>query len=141
MSKSRTKLEEDHPRANTLYSPSRSVPPPGLPPSFPLMGNNKMQEERIVFIPNNSPHDFSEARRFGRFVFLSQGRVDRYETGTIFRSVDEKMKEADSKDHLLVASLSIISAIASAILAYKFGRVNYLLFRDGSYVERVVKLN
>lgn len=100
-----------------------------------------MQEERIVFIPNKSAHDFSDARRFGKFVFLTEGKLERYKTNTIFRDIDESMQDADGEDHLLIASLSIISAIASAILAYKFGRVNYLLFRDGSYVERVVKLN
>jgi len=98
-------------------------------------------EEHIVFIPNKSPHDFSDALRFGRFVFLTEGSIGRYRTNTIFRDITDKMEEAMEDDHLLVASLSIISAIASAILAYRFGRVNYLLFRDGAYVERVVKLD
>jgi|TARA_Y100000310_G_scaffold73040_1_gene69182 hypothetical protein len=97
--------------------------------------------DKQVFIPNRSAHDFTPARRYGRLVFLTNGMVDRYKTNMIYRGITEKMDDSSADDHLLIASLSIISSIASAILAYKHGKVNYLLFKGDHYIERTIKVD
>ena len=102
-----------------------------------------MNDERdpVVFIPNKGSHDFSDAEKHGKLVFLTYGTIKRYSTNTIYRTLIDGMKNAISDDLLLVSSLAILNAIASAILARKFGRVNYLLFCDGRYLKRVVDID
>jgi len=95
----------------------------------------------IVFIPNKGAHDFSDAERYGELVFLTHGTVKRYSTGTLYRSLIDGLKDAKISDYLLISSLAILNAISSAILARKFGRVNYLLFCDGRYLKRVVDID
>jgi hypothetical protein len=94
-----------------------------------------------VYIPNKAGHDFSDAERFGELVFLTQGIVKRYSTNHIYRQLIEGMSGALSQDYLLISSLSIINAIAASILARQFGKVNYLLFSGGSYMERTVDVD
>ena len=94
-----------------------------------------------VYIPNKAGHDFSDAERFGDLVYLTQGIVKRYSTNHIYRQLIEGMEGAMPQDYLLVSSLSIINAIAASILARQFGKVNYLLFSGGSYMERTVDVD
>ncbi len=91
-----------------------------------------------VYIPNKSPHDFRPAEDFGSLIFLTQGMIPRFQTSSLAREIDAKMQDSSAEDHILVASLPIVVAIASSIQAQKFGRVNYLIFSKGRYVERTV---
>jgi hypothetical protein len=51
------------------------------------------------------------------------------------------MSDGIKEDFLLVSSLSILNSIASAIIARKFGVVNFLLFSDGKYILRSVNVD
>lgn len=97
--------------------------------------------EPIVWIPNKAGHNFSDAERFGRLIYLTEGTVNRYSANSMYREFSEQMEGASSEDYLLVSSLSILNSIASGILSYKFGLVNYLLFKNGVYLERSVNFS
>ncbi len=97
-----------------------------------------MRTRPNVYVPNKAGHDYSSAERFGSLVFLTEGTVKRYNTNTIYRIFCDGLAESECRDFLLVSSLPILNSIATGILAYKFGQVNYLLFHDGSYLERSV---
>ena len=94
-----------------------------------------------VYIPNKGAHDYSDANRFGDIVFLTSGSVPRFYTESMYRELVEGMQDAEETDYLLISSLAILNALASAIMSRKFGRVNYLLFRDGEYIEKVVVID
>lgn len=89
-----------------------------------------------VYVPNKSHHDFSEAERFGELVFLTEGIVNRYNVNDICRRCASVMHDASEGDHILISSLTVINMIAAAIMAHKFGRVNFLMFQNGGYVSR-----
>lgn len=97
-----------------------------------------------VFITNKSPHDFSDAERYGRLCFLTTGFVRQYSTDDIQRMVlqgrvtDTGLVDSVPGDYLLISSLNILTAISSSILASKHGLVNYLLFKRGRYTDRTV---
>ena len=74
-------------------------------------------------------------------MFLTSGSVPRYNTENMYRQLVEGMQDAEETDYLLISSLVILNALASAIMGRKFGRVNYLLFRDGEYIEKVVVID
>lgn len=93
-----------------------------------------------VYIPNKSHHDFSKAEEYGDLVFLTEGLVKRLNVNALYREIGEIMEDAIEEDYILVSSLSILNAIPASIMAYKFGRVNYLLHKDGTYLERIIYL-
>jgi|TARA_R100001530_G_scaffold22999_4_gene18901 hypothetical protein len=95
----------------------------------------------IVFIPNKSAHDFSDAERFGELRFLTEGILKKYSTDILYRTLLDGMKDAEDHDYLVVSSLSILNSLASAIMARKFDHINYLIFRGGNYLERKIIFN
>jgi len=88
-----------------------------------------------VFIPNKSHHDFTSAKQFGEFVFLTDGWVSPLQVNSIFRLCYDKMKDCNEDDFLLISSLPIINAAAASIMASKTaGFLNLLIFDHGNYL-------
>lgn len=94
----------------------------------------------IVWIPNNSAHDFSTAEQWGSLRFLSQGWINRFAVAEMHRCFEQQLKKSNKEDYLLVTSLTIMNVVAASILATKHNRLNLLLYRDGRYVERRIVL-
>jgi hypothetical protein len=96
------------------------------------------EEERrpIVFIPNKSTQDFSDAERFGDIRYLTTALINPYGTNTLHRLIAKRMRDVTSQDYILVSSLNILTAIASGVMAYRTGQANFLIYRRGTYVER-----
>jgi hypothetical protein len=95
----------------------------------------------IVYITNKSGHDYTPAMHYGTLLFLTEGRVKQFSTNTIYREFIEKMSGSEDQDFLLISSLSILNSIATGILAIKHSKVNFLMFRDGKYLERSINFN
>lgn len=89
-----------------------------------------------VYITNKSAHDFSSAASYGRFIFLSEGSINRYATNLMYRRFMEVLQDSKPDDYLLPTGLSTMNLIAATIFALKHRRLNLLLFKDGAYVER-----
>lgn len=89
-----------------------------------------------VFIVNKSAHDFSAAMHYGDLVFLSEGPMNRYATNNMIRIFEEGMKNSSPEDYIVPCSLNVMNSIACAIFAHLHGRLNLLLFKDGTYIER-----
>ena len=95
-----------------------------------------MARQPLIYVPNKGAHVLKDAERFGKLVFLTKGMVNRYAVLSLYRDIAEKMKDAQEEDYLLICSLTIINIIAAGILIRKFGKLNLLLFQNGSYIER-----
>ena len=92
-----------------------------------------------VYIVNKSTHNFSRAEEFGKLVFMSEGRLNRYATNDMSRKFSDAMRNSTKEDYLLPCSLNTANIMAGAIFARKHGRLNLLLFKPstGEYIERV----
>ena len=95
-----------------------------------------MKPKSRVFIVNKSAHDFSSAKEYGKIIYLSDGPVNRYATNAMFRQFSKTMKYSNEHDYIVLCSLNVMNSIACAIFAYKHGRLNLLLFKNGTYIER-----
>jgi len=91
---------------------------------------------RNVYIVNKSSHDFSAARNYGKLIFLSEGPMNRYSTNNMLRVFTDKMSDSKKDDYIVPCSLNVMNSIACALFAYKHGKLNLLLFKEGSYIER-----
>lgn len=99
-----------------------------------------MSEETKVYVVNNSGHDFSPAKKFGKLVYLSEGRMNRFQTNQMYRMFSEKMENSTENDYILISGLIQMNVIAAAIQAYKHGRINMLIYsdRDRDYERREI---
>lgn len=97
--------------------------------------------EPVVWVPNKGPHDYTNAERYGQVHFLTEGAIPRYQTDAVYAEIANGLATSQPNDYLLIASLSILNAIAAAVLAVKHGRINFLLHRDGDYVVRSIDMN
>ena len=91
---------------------------------------------RNVYIVNKSSHDFSATRNYGKLIFLSEGPMNRYSTNNMLRVFTDKMSDSKKDDYIVPCSLNVMNSIACALFAYKHGKLNLLLFKEGSYIER-----
>ncbi len=89
-----------------------------------------------VFIVNKSSHNFGPASKYGEIIFLSEGSMNRYATNSMVRLFKEGMKKSSENDYIVPCSLNVMNSIACAIFAYKHGKLNLLLYKDGTYIER-----
>ena len=92
-----------------------------------------------VYIVNKSAHDFSQAEKFGKLIFMSEGRLNRYGTNHMIRKFTDAMRNSREEDFLLPCSLNTANIMAGAIFALKHKRLNLLLYKPstGEYIERV----
>ncbi len=97
-----------------------------------------MNNKAKVYIVNKSAHDFSPAEPFGEVIFLSEGPMNRYSVNNMIRQFSDIMKDSSPEDYIVPCSLNVMNSIASALFAFKHGRLNLLLFKQGSYIERNV---
>src|SRR5262249_28570724 len=95
-----------------------------------------MKQNRTVFVLNKDGHDFTPAGEFGSIVYITEGALDRFAVSNMYRAVDTAMHDSSEDDLIVVSSLSIVNAIASAYFATLHGRLNLLLFSKGKYIER-----
>lgn len=89
-----------------------------------------------VYVVNKSSHDFSPANQYGELVFISEGPMNRYATNDMIRQFKYVMQNSDPSDYIVPCSLNVMNSIACAIFAHKHGRLNLLLYKEGTYIER-----
>lgn len=89
-----------------------------------------------VYVVNKSAHDFSAAEAFGELRFLSVGSKDRYAVNSMHRDFQECLKDSQPNDYILLCGLTVMNCIACSIFAALHGKLNLLIFRKGSYLER-----
>jgi hypothetical protein len=102
------------------------------------MGETLMETKAKVYIVNKSAHDFSAAEPYGEIIFLSEGPMNRYSVANMIRQFTEIMKGSKPEDYIVPCSLNVMNSIASALFAFKHGKLNLLLFKQGTYIERNV---
>lgn len=89
-----------------------------------------------VYVVNKSSHDFSQAERYGTLHYLSEGPMNRFATCDIVRQFEERMKDSHPDDYIVLCSLNVMNSLACAIFASKHGKLNLLLFKEGTYLAR-----
>lgn len=100
-----------------------------------------------VYIVNKGAHDHSDAERFGKIVYLSEGVINRYNCNLMFRNFIPILRKSEPTDYILPTGLTIMSNIACAIFAMFHSRLNLLIFQasrsggPGKYIQRTLILD
>lgn len=108
-------------------------------PSLPITEDFELP---TVWVINRSAHDYSGAARWGSVRHMTEGPVNRYNTGKIFRLLNEPLRESRPNDYILLTGLTVMACIACSIFALRHKRLNLLIFRPAThtYVERRMNL-
>ena len=94
-----------------------------------------------VYVVNKGGHNYSDATRFGELIFMSEGSQNRFAVSATYRLFVESMQGSNEDDYILVTSMNVLNAVASAIFARKHGRLNLLLFNKGQYEPRELDID
>jgi hypothetical protein len=99
------------------------------------------ENQRTVWVVNQSSHDFSPATRFGKLRFLSKGLLRKRNVNFMARQFEEALAESTENDYLLPTSMTVMSVVASVLFAIRHNRLNLLIYENGSYKVRTLILN
>ena len=91
-----------------------------------------------VYIPNQSNHDFSDAERFGKLVFLTKGSLSRFAVAEMGRIAFEALKHSSPEDYILASSLTIFNMVLTTEMLARHGKVNVLIKGSHGYVLRTI---
>lgn len=93
-----------------------------------------------VFILTDGGHDYSDASRFGELTYCRVTVKNKYDLAQMFRELRKSFDDSTQEDFLVLSSLASLCCVATAILTELHGRVNFLIFEQGRYIDRTVVL-
>lgn len=93
-----------------------------------------------VYATSKGSHDYTSAKFFGDLVFMTDEKLDKFNTSHMTRCLKPFVNQSHPEDYLLLSGLPTLNAVATAMFVAKHGRLNLLLFDNGRYVERRIVL-
>lgn len=103
------------------------------------MSEQNTNRRAKVYVPNKSFHDFSAAEQFGDLIYVTEGVISRLNINQLEAAAATAMREAAPGDYIVISSLPVLTSIMTGIMANRFGRANFLLYRHGGYIARSVE--
>jgi len=100
--------------------------------------NTILEDQRKVFIPNQSGHNFTDSERYGTPVYVTKGLVNRFSVNFIARKWALSLKDSTKEDYILVTSLTILTVVGAALFGHLHGCLNLLLYRNERYIARKI---
>lgn len=97
--------------------------------------------ERKVYVLAKGGHDYSDAERFGKLVFLNVPSYAKWDIARLYGELQEGFMDATPDDLILVSYMPSHCAVATAIFIEWFGRVNFLIYRKDKYEEHKLITN
>jgi len=96
-----------------------------------------------VLVINRGYHDYSDAQRFGKLTFMSEGRLDKYCVGKILRDFEPFIKDSEKDDHILVSSMTVANILAGCLFVLKHKALNLLIYneQERKYISRRIMLD
>ena len=91
--------------------------------------------QRNVYILSKGGHDYSDAERFGKLVFLGIPSHLRWDMTKLRTELESKLEDAEEDDLFIISHLTSHCCVATAILTEWFGKVNFLVYRKDKYHE------
>jgi len=95
-----------------------------------------------VYVVNKSAHDFTDAERYGKLVFLTEGRQYHHNANNMAARIATVLMDSEPDDYIVLTSLNVLCALTAAIFSLMHdGRLNILLFKNGRYAARELRLD
>lgn len=99
------------------------------------MGEKKRPK---IYVVNRSTHDYSAAERYGELVYVTEGYQKHFATGQHTRLWLKALADSSPDDFIITSSINTLCTIGGGLFAAMHGRLNLLLWRNGSYIKREI---
>ncbi len=90
--------------------------------------------KRNVYVTNFSGVDTTDAKRFtsgGDIINITEDKVNIFNTDSLVRNIEFKLKDMKAEDLLLLAGNSTIVGYCCMVVLRKFGSVSFLVWNNG----------
>ena len=94
-----------------------------------------------VLVLNKGPHDYSDAEFFGDLVFCTEGSLKRDDIAQMYRELSPFIEQSAADDCILLTSLTSLCSVACAMFAARHGRLNLLIYDNGTYINKSIILD
>lgn len=94
-----------------------------------------------VYITNDSGHDYSDAVRFGKLVYCTQGTLDKQDTAGMYRELSIAMDDSGPDDYIVLSGLTSLCSIACSMYSMRHGHINLLVFVRRAYTVRHINFD
>lgn len=81
-----------------------------------------------VYVVNQSCHNFSQAKKFGKIIFMTKGSIDRFNLTKMHRTFHSFLENSKEGDYIVLSGLTNMSTIACSIFTNKHRRLNLLVW-------------
>ena len=83
----------------------------------------------IVYVINDSGHDFTAAEEYGLIEVMTQGTIDKFNLTSMHRVFEPFLAESKPGDYLVQSGPAVMAAVACSMFAAKHGCLNLLLWK------------
>lgn len=94
-----------------------------------------------VLVLNRGPHDYSDAELYGDLVYCTEGSIKRDDIAQMYRELTPFIEDSDTDDYILLTSLASLCSVACAMFAARHGRLNLLIYDNGTYINKSIILD
>ena len=94
-----------------------------------------------VFVPNKSHHNFKDALRYGKLIYVTTAHQSRYNINSMARCWQAVLLDSQPTDYILLTSLNTLCSVCASIFGAMHGRLNLLIWKEGRYIAREIILN
>ena len=97
--------------------------------------------DKRVYVINRGQHDYEDALRYGKIVWLSEDVLNPNNYGLIGRLANQMAKDSQPEDYILVTGLASHLSILAGAFVHRWGKLNLLIFdpKSRKYKERNIK--
>lgn len=82
-----------------------------------------------VYVINDSGHDFSNAQRFGKLIYMTTGLVNKFNLTRMFRTFLRFLKHSTPDDYILHSGPTVMNIVACGVFIAMHGRLNLLIWK------------
>jgi len=82
-----------------------------------------------IWIVSKSAHNYEKAEKYGEIKFICDLYLSPYATGSMYRIIEQALKQSRPIDYILPTGLPIMNAIACSYFTLKHGKLNLLIFK------------
>lgn len=93
-------------------------------------------KKRKVFISNKGAHDYSSAERFGELIPVTEGRLNPFDTSSMYHAFAQALRDSSPEDYILVTGIASLNAIGASLFVAMHGKLTLLVYRNRKYEVR-----
>lgn len=98
-------------------------------------------ERPTVWIVQDTGHDFTPAEEHGTVEVINDRTINRFAVAKMLDLIETRLENAKPTDYILPTGLTILSCLACAYFARRFGRLNVLLYntKTNTYTPKTIE--